>query len=265
MRVIAVTSGKGGVGKTNFTVNLALALIEHKVRVAVLDGDLGLSNVDIACGVVPRYTIQHLITGEKTVEEVVVQGPKGMLIVPGGSGILELANLDRVSRLSFIANIGRLEDMADILIIDTGAGLGNTVIDLLRASDDVIVITTPEPTAITDAYGMLKVLYANGVSCPAYVVVNKVHSEAEARLTYERLEKAVQKFLQGSIRLMGWVYEDRAVSRAVMMQVPLGVAFPQSSSYQCIRWIAGSVLGLYVSPPRQAGGVRGFLKGLLDM
>ncbi|MDI6812665.1 MAG: MinD/ParA family protein [Desulfitobacteriaceae bacterium] len=262
MRVIAVTSGKGGVGKTNFTVNLALALIEYGHRVLILDGDLGLANVDVACGITPRYTMEHLLSGEKTIEEIIVQGPRGLGILPGGSGVLELANLERARLVHVLSNLGRLEKLADMLLIDTGAGLNHTVLNFLKASDDIIVLTTPEPTALTDAYALLKAVKREG-GTPINVVVNRVRQEAEARGTFERLETAVQKFLHGSLNLLGWVYDDPLVSRAVMQQEPLALAYPESSAYHCIQWIAGTVSGLYLQPPRQARGIRGFLGQML--
>ncbi|MHB1407730.1 MAG: MinD/ParA family protein [Desulfitobacteriaceae bacterium] len=263
MRVISVTSGKGGVGKTNFTVNLALALADYGLRVIIMDGDLGLANVDIAFGITPRYTMEHLLAGEKSIEEILMTGPKGVGILPGGSGIQELANLDRTQLLHVLSNLGRLEKLADILIIDTGAGLGHIVLNFLRASDDVILVTTPEPTALTDAYGLLKALRLERQDLQVNIVINKVHSEGEARATYERLETAVQKFLKESLNLLGWVYEDQSVVRAVMKQEPIGISYPESSAYRCIQWVAASLSGLYLQAPRQAKGIRGFLSSLL--
>lgn len=263
IRVIAVTSGKGGVGKTNFTVNLALALAEYGQRIIILDGDLGLANVDIAFGLTARYTIEHLLSGEKTIEEILLSGPRGIRIIPGGSGVQELANLDRDKLTYVIANLGRLEKMADLLLIDTGAGLGNTVTNFLRAADDIILVTTPEPTSLTDAYGLLKTLNKEVGQVPIHVVINRVLSEIDARATFNRLEIAVRKFLQGTINSMGWVYDDSLMGRSVMQQEPLGISYPDSSAYRCIRWIAGTVTGIYLRPPRQAGGIRGFLSKLL--
>ena len=263
MRVIAVTSGKGGVGKTSFTVNLALALAEYGQRITILDGDLGLANVDIAFGLSARYTIEHLLSGEKTIEQILLIGPRGIAIVPGGSGVQRLANLERDKLKNVIANLGRLEKMTDILIIDTGAGLGHTVINFLQAADDIIMVTTPEPTALTDAYGLLKSLRQEAGEVPIHVVINRVRSEADALATFKRLETAVHKFLEGSLNLLGWVYDDPLVGRSVMQQDPLGISFPDSSGYQCIQWIASKVAGIYQRPPRPAGGVRGFLSKLL--
>lgn len=263
LRIISVTSGKGGVGKTNFTVNLALALVDFGYRVIILDGDLGLANIDIACGITPHFTLEHLLSGEKSIEEILILGPKGLGILPGGSGVQDLANIERTNLENVIRNLGRLEGMADILMIDTGAGLGHTVMNFLKASDDVILLTTPEPTAVTDAYGILKALRSDDEKIQVNVVINRVHHEADAKATFERLENAVNKFLHGSVHLLGWVYEDPMVGKAIMNQEPLGVIYPTSSAYRCIQWIAGSVSGLYLKPPRKAGGIRGFLTQLL--
>jgi len=265
LRIISVTSGKGGVGKTNFTVNLAIALAEYGYRVIIFDGDLGLANVDVACGIAPRYTMAHLLTGEKTLEEIIVEGPMGIGILPGGSGALELANLDKARLTALIANLRRLENLADILLIDTGAGLNHNVLHFLLASDDIILLTTPEPTALTDAYGLLKTLHHYSDKVSVNVVVNRVTAEAEAKATYERLETAARKFLRYSLTYWGWIYEDSAVRRAVMQQEPLGVVYPNSSAYRCIKWIAGTVSGTYLRPPRQSAGIRGFLAALLKI
>lgn len=265
MRVISVTSGKGGVGKTSFTVNLALALADYGQRVTILDGDLGLANVDIAFGLAARYTIEHLLSGEKTIEQIMLDGPKGIKIVPGGSGVQKLANLDRFKLSNVISNLGRLEKMTDLLIIDTGAGLGYNVTNFLYASDDIIVVTTPEPTALTDAYGLLKTLSREAKEIPIHVVVNKVKSESDAQASFKRLDTAVNKFLHGSLNFLGWVFDDPLVGHSVMQQNPLGNCFPDSPSYRCIEWIASRVSGIYLKPPRKAGGIRSFIGKLLHL
>jgi len=263
MRVIAVTSGKGGVGKTSFTVNLALALAELGQRIVILDGDLGLANVDIAFGLSARYTIEHLLSGEKTIEQILLSAPRGIEIIPGGSGVQRLANIERDKLTNVIANLGRLEKIADLLIIDTGAGLGHTVMNFLLAADDIIMVITPEPTSLTDAYGLLKSLKQEAGDATIHVVINRVRTETDALATFKRLNTVVNKFLEGSLNLLGWVYDDPLVGRSVMQQEPLGITFPESSAYRCIQWIAGKVAGISLHPPRQAGGVRGFLGKLL--
>ena len=263
MRVIAVTSGKGGVGKTNFTVNLALALAQYGQRVVIMDGDMGLANVDIVFGLSPRYTIAHLLAGEKTIEQILVTGPYGIGIIPGGAGIQGLADLDRDRLSHVIVNLNRLEEVADLLLVDTGAGLGHTVINLLKAADDVIIMTTPEPTSLTDAYGLFKTLRLETTEVLIHVVVNRVKNEAEARATFERMEMVVRKFLNCPLNLLGWIYDDPLVGRSIIKQEPLGIGFPESASYQCIQWIAGKIIGIQNNPPKQAGGIRNFLNRLL--
>lgn len=263
MRVIAVSSGKGGVGKTSLVVNLALALAELNYRVIVLDGDLGLANVDVAFGITPRYSIKHLLSGEKNIEDILYPVDKGIMVLPGASGVIELANLDRGQLKNVLVNLGRLEKITDILLIDTGAGLGHTVLNFICASDDVIVVMTPEPPSMTDAYGLLKSIKSQSENLNVNVVVNRVRNEMEAHQAYERLEHAVDKFLGIPMNLLGWVYDDPNVGRSVMQQRPLGLSNPQSHAYQCIEWIAGNVAGIYLQPPTQNGGIKGFLTTLL--
>jgi flagellar biosynthesis protein FlhG len=245
MRVIAVSSGKGGVGKTSLVVNLALALAEYNHRAIVLDGDLGLANVDVAFGITPRYNIKHLLAGEKRIEDILFPVDRGVKVLPGASGVIELANLDRGQLKNVLVNLGRLEKMADILLIDTGAGLGHTVLNFICASDDAIVVLTPEPPSITDAYGLLKSMKGQSEKININIVVNRVRNEAEARQVYERLEHAVRKFLGIPLHLLGWIYDDPLVGRSVMEQKPVGISNPQSHAYKCIQWIAGNVVGTY--------------------
>jgi len=263
MRVIAVSSGKGGVGKTSFVVNLALALASYNYRVIILDGDLGLANVDVAFGITPRYSIKHLISGEKRIEDILHPADRGIKVLPGASGVVELANIDRGQLKNVLVNLGRLEKMADILLIDTGAGLGHTVLNFISASDDVIVVMTPEPPSMTDAYGLLKSIKNQSEKINVNVIVNRVRNEAEAQQSYERIQHAVNKFLGTPLNLLGWIYDDPLVGRSVMEQRPLGISQPQSHAYKCIEWIAGNVAGIYHQPPTQNGGIKGFLSSLL--
>ncbi|MGI5901198.1 MAG: MinD/ParA family protein [Desulfitobacteriia bacterium] len=265
MRVIAVSSGKGGVGKTNLVVNLALALTEYNYRVIILDGDLGLANVDVVFGITPHYNINHLISGEKRIEEILYPVCKGVQIFPGASGVAELANLDRIQLKNVLSNMGRLERMADILLIDTGAGLGHTVIDFICASDEVIVVMTPEPSSMTDAYGLLKTIKQQAIKIRTNVVVNMAQNEQDARQAYERLEKATTRFLELELNLLGWIYDDPLISRSVRTQKPLGLSAPQSNAYRCIKWIAANMVGDYQKKPVVNKGIRGFIFSLLKI
>ncbi|HHV65658.1 MAG TPA: MinD/ParA family protein [Peptococcaceae bacterium] len=264
MRVLAVSSGKGGVGKTSLVVNLALALADYNYRVIILDGDLGLANVDVAFGITPRYNIRNLLNGEKNIEEIIYPVEKGVKILPGASGVMELANLDRGRLQNVLVNLGRLEKMADILLIDTGAGLGHNTLNFICASDDCILVLTPEPPSMTDAYGLLKSIHKQAEKINVNVVVNRVKSETEAQQAYERLAYAAQKFLGFPLRLLGWIYDDPLVGRSVMEQKPLALSHPQSHAYKCIQWIAGNVVGIYRQPPTPNGGIKGFLSTLLS-
>ena len=263
MRVIAVSSGKGGVGKTSLVVNLALALTERNYRVIVLDGDLGLANVDVAFGITPRYSIKHLLAGEKRIEEILYTVEGGVKVLPGASGVIELANLDRGQLKNVLLNLGRLEKITDILLIDTGAGLGHNVLNFISASDDAIVVMTPEPPSMTDAYGLLKSLKNQAQKINIHIVVNRVKNEVEAKQAYERLKQASTKFLGISVHLLGWVYDDPLVGKSVMEQKPLGISHPTSHAYKCVQWIANNVTGIYQQPPTQNGGIKGFLTSLL--
>lgn len=265
MRVIAVGSGKGGVGKTSLVVNLALALAEYDYKVMILDGDLGMANVDVAFGAMAPYNMRHLLTGEKNIEEILYPVDRGIKIMPGGSGVMELANLERGLLKEVLLDMGRLENMFDFLLIDTGAGLGQNVIDFICASDDAYIVLTPEPPSLTDAYSLIKSLKNQPKQLNINVVVNRVHSEAEARSTFERLEHAVTKFLGLSLGFSGWIYDDSLVSRSVMEQKPLGISHPQSEAYKCIQWIASQIAGVYLNPPKKSRGIKGFISSLLKI
>ncbi|HEX3030696.1 MAG TPA: AAA family ATPase [Bacillota bacterium] len=195
-RTFAVTSGKGGVGKTNITINLALALMKQGHRVIVLDADLGLANVDVVLGLKAQYNLSHLISGEKSIKDIITTSPSGLQVIAGGSGMQHLANLPRKKLQKFIKSLSELEGMADVLIIDTGAGLSRSVMSFVMAADEVIVIATPEPTSITDAYGMVKTLYNTRPESKVHLVINRVASAEEANETANKLTVVAQKFLQ---------------------------------------------------------------------
>ncbi|ADY54975.1 hypothetical protein Sgly_0612 [Syntrophobotulus glycolicus DSM 8271] len=263
MRVIAVGSGKGGVGKTSFVVNLAIALSELNYRVIVLDGDLGLANVDVVFGMTAKYSIRHLLSGEKRIEDILCPVKRGIKVLPGASGMFELANLDRGQLKNVLVNLGRLEKMADVLLIDTGAGLGHTVLNFLCASDEVIVITTPEPPAMADAYGLLKSLKGQQEQLNLKIVINRIHHESEAEICFEKLEHAAKKFLGLRVNLLGWIYDDPLMGKSIMEQYPLGLANPESLAYKYIQWIAGNVTGMDQRPPSSSGGIRKLIFSIL--
>jgi len=256
-RVVAITSGKGGVGKTNLCVNLALALAERGQRVILFDADLGLANVDIVMGIAPEWNLSHLVRGQRTVHEILAEGPGGVRIVPSGSGIRDMADLPPPARARVLEGLGELESLADWLLVDTGAGLSENVLAFLKASDEVLVVTTPEPTALLDAYGVIKSFSAERPKAIVRVVVNQATDEDDAAQVHERLRAAAAQFLHFPILPLGFVVRDAAVSQAVIRQKPLLIAYPQSQAARCIRAVAAALGG----EPR-GGGETGFFRRL---
>lgn len=267
-RSIAVTSGKGGAGKTNFVANLAIALSKLGKKVLVLDADLGLANIDVIYGLRPRYNLFHVITGQKKLSEIIIEGPSGVMLAPGGSGIVELANINESERKHFIAAMSELENRVDIILVDTSAGINKNVLCFLKACSEIIFITLPEPPAIADAYGIIKAAAAEepGGERKLYLVVNRVASETEARDVYDRLALVSRRFLNLSIENMGYIFEDRVVPSAVKAQSPYILASPASSAAGCIENIARKMLnadtdkngGSRSAVDRLKGGVRSF-------
>ena len=258
-RVVAVTSGKGGVGKTNFCSNLALTLAARGQRVIIVDADLGLANVHVVMGVAPRFHLEHVMRGEKTLKEVIYQTPSGVGIIGGGSGLADMANLDDARRQRFIAGLSDLDTLADVVLLDTGAGLSHNVLAFLCAVDEVIVVTTPEPTAITDAYATIKVLSQENPDAQQRLVINMAQSEAEAQAVAQRLQSISQRFLQRDLEVLGYIPHDMTVTRAVRAQQPFTVLQPTSPASRAILQIA-SRLGYDHSPLlRHSSGVGGLL------
>lgn len=257
-RVIAVTSGKGGVGKTNFSTNLSLCMAATGQRVIVLDADLGLANLHVVLGVSPPYNLEHVLRGERTVSDILHPGPGNIRIVAGGSGITELANLEEDDRRAFIAGLSELDTLADVIVIDTGAGLARNVLAFLCAVDEILVVTTPEPTAITDAYATIKVMSQENPNARMLLVVNMAHSEAEANAVAHRLQSIAKRFLAANLDYLGFIPQDAAVSRAVRAQQPFLLAQPTCQAAGAIRRIAAD-LGYRKPDPERPSGVNALL------
>jgi flagellar biosynthesis protein FlhG len=263
-RVITVTSGKGGVGKTNLVVNLGIALSRLGPRVVVMDADLGLANVDIIMGIVPMHSLSDVVRGTKTLEEIVISGPGGMKVIPGGSGLADLANLSYEQRDRLLDGLLALETMAEIMLIDCSAGLSRTVLSFISAADEVIVITTPEPTAITDAYGIIKVVTKYKIHDRISLVVNQVRDHREANEIAGRFADVSRKFLQVDVDFLGEICSDQQVVRAVKLQQPFITLFPRSRATQDVENIAGRLLGLSLAKPRGVGEFLSKLSRLLE-
>jgi flagellar biosynthesis protein FlhG len=259
-RIIAVSSGKGGVGKTNIAINLALAYAQTGKKVIVMDADLGLANVNVVLGVIPRYNLYHLIRKQKSLSEILVDTSYGIQIIAGASGFSKIANLTTEERRDFIAELAALSN-ADILIIDCAAGVSNNVISFIAAADDALIVTTPEPTAITDAYGIIKIIATEieNLDLGLKLVVNRVKSVVEGKKVAERVITIAGQFLNLKVDYLGFVYDDPVVHTSVVRQKPFLILEPKSRASLCIRHLVGRLENYDY---RDGKGIPTFLKKL---
>jgi len=234
VRTIAIASGKGGVGKTNITANLAIALRRMNKDVLIFDADLGLSNIDVIFNLATRYNIKHLFSGEKSLRDLIVEGPEGIRILPASSGIQELTSLDEFQRLRLIEEFEAFNEPIDFLLIDTSSGISSNVAFFCMAAQEIIIVTSPEPTAMTDAYALIKVLFTRYQEKEFKILVNSVRSEEEATEVYKRLSRAAERFLSISLDYIGSIPYDKSVERAVRQQRPLIEMFPDSKASQSL-------------------------------
>ncbi|MDH4246940.1 MAG: MinD/ParA family protein [Deltaproteobacteria bacterium] len=237
-RVIAMTSGKGGVGKTNLVLNLAISLAALQRQVFVLDADMGLANVDVLLGLTPPYTLEHVMKGQREVSEVVVTGPRGVRILPSSSGISEMSEMSYEEQMRLFQELSRLDEDIDYLFIDTGAGISSNVLRFNASAGEVVVVANPEPTAITDAYALIKLLAIKYHVRDFSLIANSVRSEADGQAVYERLNGVCTQFLRISLNFLGSVPFDEYMHKAVRKQVPLVESFPSSPAAKSIRRIA---------------------------
>ncbi|MCB9478838.1 MAG: MinD/ParA family protein [Deltaproteobacteria bacterium] len=242
LRTIAVTSGKGGVGKSNVTANLAIALAKQGQRVMILDADLGLANMDVLLGLTPRHTVADILSGEKRLADVIVDGPGGVRILPGGSGLQNLTHLDEDERMHLLAEFEAFEEPVDVMLIDTGAGIGRNVTYFTTAAQQVLIVVTPEPTSITDAYAVMKVLSTQYGENRFLLLPNNVPNEAAGKRIYQDLTRVAERFLNISIDLVGYVPNDRNIPRSVRRQQPVSLAYPDSPASQSFDVLAGHLL-----------------------
>jgi flagellar biosynthesis protein FlhG len=259
-RTIAIASGKGGVGKSSLAVSIAIALARHEVSVTLLDADLGLANVNVILGIIPKYNLYHVIKGKKKLKEIVIEVPENIKIIAGASGFHQLANLDAKQRGDFIEAVSEL-DSDDYMIIDTGAGVSQNVLSFVLAADEVIVVTTPEPTAITDAYGIIKSIASQAPEKTIKLVVNRVQSVAEGRRVAQRVINIAGQFLNVKVENLGFVYEDMSVPKSVRNQKPFIVSYPKSKASVCVSLIAQRIINRETEEGK-ASGLPGFFKRL---
>lgn len=243
VRVISVTSGKGGVGKTNVVVNLAYALTQSGKKVLILDADMGLGNIDVMLGLAPEYNLYHLINGEKNLSEVITTGPGGMQILPAGSGIQELSELTPNQKLNLLAELDRIDRSIDIVLIDTAAGISGNVMYFNTAAQDIVVVASPEPTAITDAYALMKILHTQYGESRFRLLVTMVKDGGEGRDVYRKLSMAADRFLNISIDYIGHVVQDKSVRMSVQSQRSVVELYPGSDAGKCYSALARTVCG----------------------
>ena len=227
--ILAVTSGKGGVGKTNIATNLSLCMAADNQRVILMDADLGLGNLDVLMNLNGRYNLSHVVTGKRTLEEITQVGPGGVEIICGGSGIESLANLSTFQRQRLIEELDGLQERSDIIIIDTGAGIHSTVIGFCLAADHTLVVTTPEPTAMTDAYAMIKVLASKNYTGRISLLVNMALSPAEGKKIYRQIADVAGRFLNVPVYEAGVLCRDETLPQAVRKREPVISAFPKAA------------------------------------
>lgn len=245
-RVITVTSGKGGVGKSNTAINLAVQFKKEGKKVIILDADFGLANIEIMFGAVPKFHFGDLIDKGKNIKDIITWGPMEIGFISGGSGISGLANMDKDSLNYIIQNLRELDTIADVILIDTGAGISDTVMEFLVASGEILLVTTPEPTSITDSYSLVKALYMHPQFSKAdtqvKVIANRVEKEAEGPVLFEKLRLVVDSFLEVPISYLGAVPQDSQLVNAVMQQMPVSIQNPKAKSALAYERIAERLL-----------------------
>uniref|UniRef100_UPI003FF0EA4B MinD/ParA family protein n=1 Tax=Roseburia sp. TaxID=2049040 RepID=UPI003FF0EA4B len=245
-RVITITSGKGGVGKSNVAVNLAVWLRKMGKRVVIFDADFGLANVEVMFGAMPEYNLSDLIYHGRTMREIISEGPMEIGFVSGGAGIMGMNDLSKDQIMYLVRSLGELDQMADVVLVDTGAGISDQVLEFVMASSEVLVVTTPDPSSLTDAYSLLKTLYRR----PEFdrgrtnvkIVSNRVMTAEEGRNIYEKLNSVVEQFLHGSVEYLGMIPQDRELERAVRQQKIVSMHQPKSNSARAFEVMASNLI-----------------------
>jgi len=244
LRVLAVSSGKGGVGKTNIVANLAYVLSKQGKKVLVVDADLGLNNIDILLGLNPKFHIGHVLSGEKNVQNIITEGPAGIHLLPAGGGLQELTQLDDEKKVVLMEELDQVSSGYDFLIFDTGAGISTNVTYFCSAAHEILLVATTEPTSLTDVYALIKTLYTKHAQKYFRVIINSVGSESEARLIFKNLAAVADRFLPDvSVEYLGYILLDPVVTKAVRQQKAFSELYPDSKVTQCINRLVQKIVG----------------------
>lgn len=262
-RSIAVTSGKGGVGKTNFAVNVSIALAALNNQVVLVDADMGLANADLLCGVHPKKHLGHVLANKCRLDETIIKLSSGVRLVPSGSGVEALANASVIKNPQLLAELNKLEESSDFTVIDTAAGIAENVMTTLLAASEVVVMTMPEPTAIVDAYAMIKVIDRHDSAKPISLVVNNVVGIREAEAVFQQLNSACKRFLNRNLAFLGAIPQDSQLVEAVCEQVPVIEHAPNSPASRALRLIARQILEESGRQSRRRAQVQSFWRLLL--
>jgi flagellar biosynthesis protein FlhG len=260
-RIIAVSSGKGGVGKTNFVANLALYFAGMNKKVLIMDADLGLSNIDVLLGITPRYNLKHVLNGSKSMKEIIAEGPMGIQIIPASSGVRQLTRLTDTQRLKLLSELDQFEIPVDIFLIDTGAGISDNVLFFCSSAQETIVVVTPEPTSIADAYALIKVLSRDFGDKYFRILVNTARSDKEAFETFRKIALVTDRFLSLSIDYLGYLPYEPTVKDAIIAQKGYISMYPNSNFAKKLATVANKVLDDPVGEVK--GGIQFFLKQAL--
>ncbi|RCX21290.1 flagellar biosynthesis protein FlhG [Fontibacillus phaseoli] len=259
-RIITVSSGKGGVGKSNFTLNFALALKSLGRKVLIFDADIGMANIDVLMGVRPKYSLYHLLKGERDILEIIELGTGGLPFIAGGSGMADLFSLSESDLDYFTSQIERISEEMDFIIFDTGAGLSKETLKFITAADECLVVTTPEPTSITDAYALIKVVHGLERDVSFRLVINRVSGETEAKQVADKICLVAKQFLDINIPTLGHLSDDAHVMQAVKRQIPFSAAFPGCAAARDVQRLAMKYMDVpHVRSNDTLSGIKGFM------
>lgn len=266
-RIITVTSGKGGVGKSNTSINLAIQFRKMGKKVIILDADFGLANIEVMFGAVPKYNLFDLIYQGKNIQEIITWGPMEVGFISGGSGIAGMANLSREYLTYIVQNLAQLDSIADVIIVDTGAGISDAVLEFLVASGEIILVTTPEPTSITDSYSLLKALnrhprFSREMS-QVKMIANRVEKEGEGKALFDKLNTVVSRYLKLPMAYLGEIPQDAKLTRAVMQQAPVSLKDPDAKSSQAYEKIANNLMNVEVDKQVRKRGMAAFFSHIV--